>query len=97
MFDVIAFSASILIAKICSAVLRPARRAAGPIGILVLLRFQHLLIIQMASNFHSTDNGMIGRRFEDGPGFLLGFRRGLKIPSLICSGYSPVLAILFSS
>ena len=51
----------------------------------------------MASNFLSTDNSMIGRRFEGGPGFFPGFRRGFRIPCLICSGYSPVHATLFSS
>ena len=63
----------------------------------MLRRFQHLLIMQMASNFLSTDNCMIGHRFEGGPGFFPGFRRGFRIPCLISSGYSPVLATLFSS
>ena len=62
----------------------------------MLRQFQYL-IIQMASNFLSTDNSMIGRRFESGPGFFTCFWGGLRMLCLIFSGYFPVLAMLFSS
>ena len=50
----------------------------------------------MASILLSTDNSIIGRGFEGGPGFFPGFQRGFQMPSLICPWYLHVLAMLFS-
>ena len=61
------------------------------------MRSQHLPIIQMASTFLSTDRNMFGGRLECGPGFIPGFRRSFRMPCMICSGYSPVLSMFFSS
>ena len=42
------------------------------------------------------DNRIIGLRCSGGPLGFPGFGRGLRIPSLISSGWSPVAAILLS-
>ena len=90
-----AFSARILYAKVCSVVPLPALYAACSTGMLLSTLSPILLIRHIARTFLSMESRIIGLRFDSGPLGFPGFCSGVKMPSFISLGYSPVFDISF--
>ena len=90
-----AFSAWILYAKVFSVVPLPALYAACSTGMLLSTLSPIHLIRHIASTFFSMESKIMGLRFDSGPLGFLGFCSGVKMPSIISLGYSPVFYISF--
>ena len=90
-----AFSARILYAKVCSVVPLPALYAACSTGMLLSTLSPILLIRHIARTFLSMESRIIDLRFDSGPLAFPGFFSGVKMPSFISLGCSPVFDISF--